>query len=161
MYTSVLLFSLAFNGGEKAVEPRYEFKLAKAGDIAIVKEAKRTLFVVTSQRGIGGGTITLKAGQWPENVSLRFQYDKSKGFENLEKITLTTDRVHVAGELKSSGKFRFCFLDAKRTHVVIDLGARETAGSLNVPVVSRDGALEVTLPACLLIGSSRLELEWI
>ena len=44
---------------------------------------------------------------------------------------------------------------------VIDPGARESAGLLNVQVVSHNGALEVTLPACLLIGNSQVELDWI
>jgi hypothetical protein len=147
-------------------EPSYEFKLRKAADtIVAVKEKERTVILVTSPGGIGQGTITLKAGQWPENVTLRLQHDKGKPFANLERIDLTADRIRVEGNLKSSGQFKFCFLDAKRTPVAIDQGtpsnARAPAGTMNVRVEKRDHGMDVVLPACLLIGSAQVELSWV
>ncbi|WP_020470804.1 hypothetical protein [Zavarzinella formosa] len=160
MFAGLIFASLALGGGTeaKAAEPVYEFKLDKPEDSAtVVKEAKRTVFVVTSPNGIGQGTIILKAGQWPENVTLRFQRARGKGISKFEHFSLTTDRVSAQGELKLSDKLDFDFLDAKGKS-----GAdRRSAGVLNVVVESRDDALDVTLPTCLLIGSPRLELSWI
>jgi len=160
MFASLFL-TLAL-GGEQKTEPTYEFKLRKAADTIVTgKEKERTFFIITSPGGIGGATLTLKAGQWPENVTLRFQHQQGKGFAHLENITLTTDRVRVEGNAKSSGKFRFCFLDSKKTPVVIGAGKREPAGALNVIVDVRKDSLDVTLPTCLLIGSGQVELSWI
>jgi hypothetical protein len=142
----------------KVVEPAFDFKFRKPADsIAVVKQAKRTLLVVTSASGIGDATITLKAGQWPDDIAVRFQYGKDKGFDNLEQIEITTDRVHARGSKKLSEKFPFVFLDAKRNTAPIE---REPSGVLNVRVTVRDGAIEVSLPTYLLIGSGEVRLHW-
>jgi exo-beta-1,3-glucanase (GH17 family) len=146
----------------KEPEPTFEFKFRKPADgITVAKEAKRTLLVVNSPSGIGDSTITLKAGQWPENVTLRFQHGKDKGFTSLEEFRLTTERVQIEGSKALSGKFRFAFLDAKRTPVAIEPGKREAAGVLDVPVTVHDGAIEVALPTCLFVGSREIRLAWI
>lgn len=116
MFTGLILASLAVGGGKEAgaAEPAYEFKLhGPADSAAAVKEANRTVFVVTCPSGIGEGTIVLKAGQWPENVTLRFQRARAKGLGKLEHLGLKTARVSAQGDLKSSGKFDFSFLDAQ------------------------------------------------
>lgn len=160
MFTGLILASLAIGGGKevKSAEPAYEFKLHRPGDSAVaVKEANRTVFVVTSPSGIGQGAVILKAGQWPENVTLRFQRKQAEGLGNLEHFGLKTDRISTQGDLKSSGKFDFGFLDAKGKS-----GAeRRSAGVLNVVVESRDDALDVTLPARMLVGSTQVEFSWI
>ena len=67
---------------------------------------------------------------------------------------LKTGRLEVSGSKGQSGAMELYFVgpDGKQ-------GAR--AGTLNVTVTERDGALEVTLPAYLLTGSKELALEWI
>jgi len=160
----VLIFSAftILGGGTANDEPAYEYKLRKPADtILAIKEKTRTVFVVTSPSGIGDGSIKLKSGPWPENVTFRFVGSDGKAFSNLERIDLTTDRLRVEGNLKLSGKFRFCFLDAKKTPAAIEPGKRESAGMLNVVVEKRADAFEVTLPACLLIGSTQVELSWV
>ncbi len=166
MFHSLVLASIVLFGGPPAQqgEPMYEFKLNKADNtIVAVKENDRTVFVVTCPVGIGYGSIKLKGGQWPENVTFRLQHGKDKGFTNLEDFKLTTDRLQLEGSLKMSGKFSFCFLNAKGTPVGVGtpVGARPSAGELAVRVESRNGALEVTLPSCLLIGSSQVRLDWV
>jgi hypothetical protein len=164
MFSSIVVLSLALTGGDKqpkSVEPAYEFKLKKPADrIDVGKAEKGVLFNVTSATGIGEGTITLKAGQWPKHVTLRFMHG-DKGFKNLERVHLASDRMQIEGDKKSSGKFRFFFLDAKQTPVGTEKPAREPAGVLNVTVQERNGAVEVTLPANLLIGSSEVRLQWV
>jgi hypothetical protein len=158
MFASMLITALALGGEQKATEPVYEFKLRKPADTLVTgKEKDRTIFIVTSPSGIGGATATLKGGQWPENVTIRLQQQQGKGYAMLENFTLTTDRVRVEGNAKSSGKFNFCFLGA-------DKKGRSNApptGTLNVRVEVGKDALDVTLPSCLLIGSSQFELSWI
>jgi hypothetical protein len=155
-----LLFSAALIGGDK--EPTFEFKFRKPADtITVSKEAKRTVFLITSADGIGNATITLKDGPWPEHVVLRFVHGKDKGFTSLEKLHLTTERLQIEGSKKLSGRFRFAFLDAKRTPMSIEQGKRESAGTLDIPVEVRDGAIEVVLPAHLFTGNREVRIDWI
>src|SRR5437868_4615017 len=82
-------------------EPTYKIAVRKAADSVVAqKEKDRTVFVITSESGIGGADIVLASGVWPENVTLRFLYSKDKGFPTLEDIRLYTDRVVVQGTQK-------------------------------------------------------------
>src|SRR5262245_53040915 len=96
--------------GREAKEPTYKVvEVRKAGDSVVAqKEKGRTVFVVTSESGIGGTVVVLAGGEWPENVTLRFQYSKGKGFRTLEDIRLNTDRIVVQGMQKKSGRMPFC-----------------------------------------------------
>jgi hypothetical protein len=165
MNVGLILVALALGGGKgpQAVEPVYEFSLKKEGRIDAAREKERTVFLVTSPRGIGQAGIKLKAGSWPEIVTLRFQYvnEEDKGFANLEQIWITTDRIHTEGSLKASGQFAFLFLDGRRQKPVQMPDDRRAAGVLRVRVEQRNGAVEVTLPAHLLTGSTQLDLSWI
>jgi hypothetical protein len=164
MFSSIAFLSLALAGGEKQPEaaPAFEITLKKKADrIDVGKAGQGTLFNVTSASGIGDGTIALKAGQWPEHITLRFIHAADKGFTNLERLNVVTDRMQIEGDLKSTGKFRFFFLNAKRAPVGTEKPARASAGTLNVTVQQRNGAIEVTLPACLLIGSNEMRLQWV
>jgi hypothetical protein len=117
--------------------------------------------VVTSESGIGGATIVLAGGEWPENVALRFQYSKGKGFHWLEDIRLSTDRVVVDGTQKMSGRMPFCFAGSDAKEDVIQPGGRESAGYLDVRVHHAKEAMDVTLPAHMLRGSTKLRVAWI
>jgi len=135
--------------------PVYDFILKKPADkIEIVSEKDQTIFVIRCPSGIGGGSIKLKSGSWPENVVLRFQHGDKKGFTNLEKIVLTTDRLQIEGNLKSSGKFDVHFRNAKGK-------PGKSAGVLVIPVERRPNGIEVTLPANLLLGTGQVELSWV
>jgi hypothetical protein len=147
----------------EAKEPTYKVvDVRKAADSVVAqKEKDRTVFVVTSESGIGEAAIVLTAGEWPENVTLRFQYSKGKGFQTLEDIRLYSDRVVVQGTQKSSGKMPFCFAGRDVKLDVIEPGGREAAGFLDVRVRDGKEALDVTLPANMLRGSGRLRVAWI
>src|SRR5438552_3781184 len=136
-----------------AKEPTYKVVEVEKGADSVVaqKEKDRTVFVVTSESGIGGATIVLAGGEWPENVTLRFLYSKDKGFNWLEDIRLSTNRVVVEGTQKSSGKMPFCFAgpDSDKQDV-IQPGGRESAGFLDVRVHHAKEAMDVTLPANML-----------
>src|SRR4051812_17779232 len=106
MLRHVLLGCAAFltaAGAARAADPAYEFALKKADDaIAAAKDGDKVVFTVTGKSGIGGGTITLKEGQWPKEVVLRFQHGKGQPFKGLEDFHLTTARFKVDGSQKTS-----------------------------------------------------------
>ena len=150
----------------KVKEPTYKvvdsYSYKGANSVVAEKEKDRTIFVVTSESGIGGATIVLADGEWPENVTLRFQYSKGKGFDWLEDIRMSTDRVVVEGTQKMSGRMPFCFAgpDSEKQDV-IQPGGREAAGLLDVRVRAGKAAMDVTLPAHMLRGSTKLRVAWI
>jgi hypothetical protein len=163
-----MLFVAALIAGQpdrEAKEATYKivdsYSYKGADSVVAQKEKDRTVFVVTSESGIGGATIVLASGEWPENVTLRFQYSKGKGLHTLEDIRLSTDRVVVEGTQKSSGKMPFCFAGPDVKQDVIEPGGRKAAGLLDVRVHHREAALDVTLPAHMLRGSGKLRVAWI
>ncbi len=143
-----------------AEPPKYAFTLRKADDAITVKERdRRTVFVITSKSGIGGGTIKLTAGDWPSDVTLRFEYKDGlgNGFKMLETFSLTTDRLLVSGSHKQSGSLPFLLPDSAGEYVE----NQPAAGHLRVTIAPNAGALEVTLPAHLFVGSRQVTLVWI
>lgn len=131
-----------------AGNPTYSFTLHKSEDsIAVHTHNQRTVFVITSESGIGKAEVNLKAGQWPGYVSVRFQYHDGRGFQSLEGFTLTTSRLRVQGGMdRTSGMFR---------------PDRELSDSPEVNTQQRAGAVEVDVPADLLTGSDHIHFEWI
>jgi hypothetical protein len=165
MAYSILLVAVLVVGqpGREAKEPTYKIvDVQKDKDTVIAqKEKGRTVFVVTSPSGIGDATIVLAKGEWPENVTLRFQYEKGKGFHWLEDIRMYNDRIVVRGTEKMSGKMLFCFAGPDPAQDVIEPGGRDSAGFLDVRVRRTDEAMDVTLPAHMLRGSAKLRVSWI
>lgn len=143
-------------------QPAYKLELQRDADKAVVvAENGRTVFHVTSATGIGGLTITLAKGEWPERVALRLQYKEGGVFGNLEQFVLRTDRILVEGNLKSSGRMRFCFVDPHGKPDAIQPGEAEPAGHMAIRVTPGEKSLEVTFPPHLLRGSTRVTLRWI
>lgn len=162
----VLVFVAALSVGQpsrEVKEPTYKIVdvQKKKDSVVAQKEKDRTVFVVTSESGIGDATIVLASGEWPENITLRFQYSKGEGFHWFEGIRLYSDRVVVSGTEKMSGKMPFCFAGPDVTQDVIQPGGRDAAGLLDVRVRRTDAAMDVTLPAYLLRGSGKLRVSWI
>jgi hypothetical protein len=144
-------------------EPSYKIvDVLKDKDTVVARKEKgRTVFLVTSESGIGDAAIVLASGEWPENITLRFQYSKGRGFHWLEDIRLYSDRGVVSGTEKMSGKMPFCFAGPDVTQDVIQPGGRDAAGFLDVRVRRTEEAMDVTLPAYMLRGSSKLRMSWI
>src|SRR5438067_2455769 len=152
--STALVFAVALLVADKD-EPKYQFTLKKPQDsIEARKDEKRTVFVVTSQSGIGEGTIALTEGRWPRDIVLRLQYDKERGFKMLESFGLTTNRIWVSGSQRTSGKMALYFLSPEGK-------PGDVAGQVNVTVAEKAGALELTLPAHLLGGAKEVRLKWI
>ena len=153
MSSLLILTSLVFSLADD--EPKYQFALRKAQDaIEVKKDEKRTLFIITSQTGIGDGSVTLTEGRWPRDIVLRLRYDKERGFNMLESFTLATERFQVSGSQRTSGKMELYFLSPEGK-------AEALTGHVNVIVQERAGALEVTLPAHLLAGTKAVKFGWI
>jgi hypothetical protein len=164
MAHGVLLIAALIAGGQDraAKEPTYKVELRKAADSVVAqKEKDRTVFVITSESGIGGADIVLAKGAWPEKVTLRFLYSEGKAFWTLEDIRLWTDRVMVQGTQKKSGRMPFCFVGADGKSNAIEPGGAKAAGFLDVRVHRGEWVLDVTLPANVLRGSGKLRLSWI
>jgi multidrug efflux system membrane fusion protein len=144
-------------------QPTFEFKPSKPGDsVAVRTEGKRTVLVISSKTGIGGLTIRLKGGEWPREVSLRFQYDQGKGFHNLESFTLTTDRLWVGGKLSGEAEqLPFSFRNAAGEIEKDATGSQVISGSLRLRVQKGKEGIEATLPANLFVGSKEVTLGWI
>jgi hypothetical protein len=151
--------------GREAKDATYKivdsYSYTGANSVVAQKEKDRTVFVVTSESGIGGATVVLAGGEWPEKITLRFVYSKGKGFNWLEDIRLSTDHVVVAGAQKMSGRMPFCFAGPDAKQDVIQPGGRDSAGLLDVRVHHEKEAMDVTLPAHMLRGSAKLRMAWI
>src|SRR4051812_31309164 len=100
-------------GAVHAADPSYDFKLKKADDsITAAKDGDKTVFTITGKSGIGAGTITLKEGQWPKEVVLRFRYNDTDAFKTLEQIQLNTAKLKVSGSQKQSKAMPYFKADA-------------------------------------------------
>src|SRR5262249_43218753 len=138
-------------------KPEYEFTTKNKEDsITLVERDKQTVFVIKSKSGIGAGTIKLKAGEFPQEVVIRFEYVDRGGFTVLESFGLKAGRFQVLGSQGTSGAMRFYLTDDKGK-----FDTKAVTGTLNVAVEKRDKALEATLPANLLLGLRELDVSWI
>jgi hypothetical protein len=144
--------------------PSYAVTTRKPADsVVAVGKGERVTLLVTCPSGIGSAKVRLTAGRWPGEVALRFQYERGKGFKALEHLRVQTSRVQFtkavgeAGDRDAVAKADFQFAGPDGTFI------REgpAAGSLNLTVRRRDGALEVVLPPNLLTGEGALEVDWI
>jgi hypothetical protein len=152
----VIIF--AISAMAQATDSSYQFEMKKHEDsIAVSKDEKRTVFIITSRSGIGAARVSLISGQWPRDVALCFRFENGRGFANLESIMLTTSRLQVRGALRHSGKLPFYLVDPDGKFG----SGTPRAGYLEIPIEKRDDAVEVVLPANLLAGSGKFEIEWI
>ncbi len=137
----------------------YEFKLQKPEDSIVVRtDDKLTLFVVTTASGIGDATVALTPGQWPKNITLRFQYPKGREFTVLEGFSITTPRLRVQDAARpGQTKMPFQLLDGEGKSDAGDA----PAGGLNVGVERRQGGLGVGLPSYFFAGSKEVKFSWI
>jgi len=140
-------------------EPAYDFTLQKKEDsIAVGRDGTRTVYTLASPSGIGGATIALTGGQLPKEIVLRFCQTQDRGFRDLEGFTLTTARLQVRGSLKQSKQMPFYLPDSEGK---LEADDTRFAGHLNVTAEKRERFLELTLPANLFVGSSKVEIGWI
>ena len=141
--------------------PGFEYSdFGRKGDKITANVGKdRVVFTVSSPRGIGGATITLKGGEWPKEVAILLTYSSGQGFQSLENFRLRTARLAAAGSLNSSGKVPFTFLDGKGDTEPLETG--HEGGTLDVKVEKTDGGMELRLPPRMLVGSKSLTLGWI
>jgi hypothetical protein len=143
----------------QAAEPAFKIQQSKPNDMITVRsDDKRTVVEIVSESGIGKATIERTDGPWPRDVTIRLRYKADKAFTTLEGFRLNAERIRVDGNSKSSGQMRFFLADAQGK---FPSDEKSVAGSLNITVKPVDKALEVTLPANLLQGTRKIELEWI
>lgn len=168
MFGPFLILALLAGTDPGPMEPKYKFETKGTNSVVAQVEKDRTVFVITSERGIGWADITVVKGNWPEAVTLRFRLAEGRAFTALEGITLTTDTIVAVGAIKGTDiekremvmRMRFAFLGAKSKPSSSDLTDDTEAGLLHIRVKRQAGGLELTLPARMLRGASRLHLGW-
>jgi hypothetical protein len=143
--------------------PKPEFTFSdfsvKGDTITATLVKDRVVFTVVSTNGIGGGTINLKAGDWPKEIVILLTYSGDRGFANLEHFLLKTARIRASGSLGASGKVPFSFLD--RNGEIEPLESGWEGGTLDLKVVKTARGIELRLPPRMLVGSKSLEANWI
>jgi hypothetical protein len=157
LFVLALAASAVFPASLGADEPKFQFELKRKDDsIEVVREPKRTLFVITSLSGIGTAKIVRSEGPWPSQVVLRLRHAPGQGLKALENFELTVGRMRLKGNDKQSGKLPFFLADAEGKFPPDDA----PSGTLNVTFSPQAEALDVVLPANLLAGD-RVEIVWI
>ena len=145
-----------------AEEPVWKFDLRSGGDsITVESDAKRRTFVISSGSGIGRATITRVAGEWPEQVTLRLRYTSGRGFCNLERLILRSDRLMIQSDLKHSGRMPFGFHGQNGKPEARNAAPFHPHGLVDVKAILREDGIHVILPSHMLRGSSHLRIEWI
>lgn len=156
-----LLMTCAAIGGGACDDgvPQIEVQLRAADDsVETEVTAEEAVLVITSSRGIGRATVTLREGDWPERLRLRIN------LTNLEGIEVR------------AGPWRLqSFLEAKQTEVEYQEAVADDAGEdtpapaerpaeadLQLVMQQVEGEIEVELPPALLEQRpSSIELQWV
>jgi hypothetical protein len=143
-----------------------DITLRKPADRAAAStDGQAKILTVTSPSGIGGATITPKAGKWPETVTIRLRLG---GLESLTvsngKATLSTSvSSHGDGKaevhLTESGKQKS--IDSKSPYWM-ELRVLDAKGNPTKKIPVQDGYFEFTVPKALMgDGIKSITLNWI
>ena len=124
-----------------------------------------TIFTFRCPTGIGGATMKIKDGKWPEKVVLRLQ------LKGLESLTISNGKITLsASVLSHSGNPRLLDVveDGKEKKVGKDspywteIRGFDSTGKPVTGLPGNGGYFEITLPKALLDGQPKsLDLEWI
>jgi len=144
--------------------PEYEISSTKAGDDVTITTENGTAFAnVRSESGIGQAAVALLAGQWPQEMTLRFYL---AGLEGLQlnygdtKIALSVTRSGEIVQGATSGDGGEIATDAESPYWM-SVTFVNAAGE-SVPDATRDGAILVTMPTDFRVTDpTSFELEWI
>ncbi len=90
-----------------AAEPKFAFETRKSADsVKVEQKDGRSLFVITSESGIGAADIVKTNKEaWPKKMTLRFQYNQNQGFKTLEGLVInpspkTKERIKRSGAIE-------------------------------------------------------------
>ena len=129
----------------------------RADRIEVQRQNDQTIFLVTSESGIGKATVKLTAGQWPKKSAVRLRYASGRGFGNLEMFQCKTATIGFLASLHNS--------KGARWYRVKKDGQFETSAEVDGPhvIVRREKDwIEVELPDSLFNSESKsLGLDWI
>jgi hypothetical protein len=149
-------------GLAKPVPSAFESTTKKTEDQVEVETKEGTaIFTFRCPTGIGGATISIKDGKWPEKVILRL---RGKG---LESLTVSNGKIKLSGSVLShSGNTKRLYLtkegkDGEREPGT-EIKVLDSTGKLVTGLPGNDGYFETTLPKALLEGQPKsLVVEWI
>ncbi len=144
-----------------------EFEIAaRKAEVRLIQPPEGPPIVdVTCPRGIGGMTIRLKSGGWPQAVVVRLR------LRGLESLRVSDGTTTVAASVSSHGDatVRAHQVEGEsekpidtRSPLWIDIRPLDPDGKPAGKVPLAEGCFEVTLPRALLTGKTRrLTLDWI
>ena len=150
---------------EPPAAPALQITCKEAGTLTATTEAGRTIFVIRGGSGIGRATITLKAGPWPPQVTLRAYLG------GLEHLAIASGKVKLSAAFTSTGEHRqllHLWTDGKEGPQLtkespywLEIQALDAAGQPLRALPPKGGWFELTIPKALLTGEHELTLEWI
>lgn len=149
-FSTILWTALA--GMLLVAEPGFDIATTKKDDLVTLGKDGKT-FTARVASGIGGATIELTSGEWPKEVTLRFEYAGGKAFNSLEGFFLTTEKFKIEGSLRESGKMAYFEKG--------DDGKFAPKGTVNAVAKQNKDGIEVTLPSGQLAGVKKVEIRWI
>jgi hypothetical protein len=132
--------------------PRFDINPVKKDDSVTAARDGKT-FTIKVKSGIGGVSIQLAKGKWPKRNVVRIEYANGKPFKSLESFKLTTEKFRIEGSLKESGKMSYFEKNA-------DAGFKRK-GTRKVVAREKDNGIDVILPAGMLTGAKKVEIQWV
>ena len=139
--------------------PAFISKLDRPNDtLTTVVEADGTVIIITSDTGIGGLTLSSKAGHWPKDVTLRLRYHRSGPFKTLEGFEMSAGRILVKGSSQQSGRVPFFLADADGKFPRDDASP---AGGLKLEFKPNGDDLDLIVPSNLWHEAKEVRVKWI
>jgi hypothetical protein len=132
-----------------------------ADEIKAAIDGNKATFDVSCPSGIGGGTITIAKGKWPDTVVVRLHLG------GLESFSLSNGKLKLSGSVSShSGNKRQLSLSDVGKKGERDAGTEikvfDAAGKPVKGLPGKGGCFEITLPKALLEGQPKsLNLYWV
>ncbi len=152
--------------GSSDGQPVFEVASKKVEDrITVDLKDGTTICTVTSPRGIGGGTISLTRGRWPDVFVLRLH------LKGLESFRVSNGKVKLAAAVSSHNegqKVRVWKDDKEETSLDekspfwtdIRIVGKDGKPAREIPL--KDGYFEITLPKAFFEGKPKsITLNWI
>ena len=135
LLTLAALAALALADEPEPAVPKFEATLRKSDDkFESSADKAGALWKITSKSGIGGATVSLKAGPAPKKVVIRFA-----GMPSLESFHVQDGALKLSGRLERQGKSEFYFDDKGKA------GADPKSAAASLVVTKKGDDVEVVL----------------
>jgi hypothetical protein len=138
--------------------PEYQVAAVKAEDsVALKSEGERLVISVQSKSGIGGATVRLVEGVWPDVIVMRFRYVTGDKFRGLEGFSVMTGKLGVSSFLGNPVKPALC-----RLHRNGWIDEKSRVGAIELEIADKEDCIEVILPVSSLGEDAKsLKFTWV